>query len=446
MLATALYFALFLTVFAAPDAGLVDCGNGNGCPLDRKCIEDTTRLSEADFAAGIYVGVEYGCTPDGYLGSEVVVCSDARFSCPVTAPICDEARGQCVETLISYDAMELEMVDSFTNVNISAQVGAMPMIENSPSVPLPSVLALRGLYEKNDAEKNICPSLVNIPSFCTCRPTASGTVSTVECGFTLLSTRFAVAADFSPCLSPARLAFRVSSPVSFSLGTINAGFNFQRFIPGATVTIIVARVGARLQGRVNGNRERLRVELAVDACAQLAFWSVCGNRATRSLPFVIFAREYQFSAQLCTPQVAPREIAAPPTPAPAPIWNYVFETDCFAPSCRNCQVWRAVPWTCYRSHHAQAFVAFVCSDDGQNVGEYYFADNQCSRQLPDTDSWRTNVCHTIDPSWTFSMRCSTTALLEDVKHMAEFDSVSNFPRHVPFANLTDFRRVVRMTN
>lgn len=47
------------------DYGLVDCGNGNGCPSDRACVTGAQTLSQERIWSGDAVGLDYACTPDG---------------------------------------------------------------------------------------------------------------------------------------------------------------------------------------------------------------------------------------------------------------------------------------------------------------------------------------------------------------------------------------------
>merc|ERR1712151_472621 len=117
--------------------------------------------------------------------------------------------------------------------------------------------------------------------------------------------------DFALCTVPAHLDLVVTESthgVNFTLAGIEAGQEQDIPIPGLSVAIPkIGNAGVDVSVELDGDLEDLKMEVGVDACAEIAKHKVCGSTLTKHLPFWVLHGHYRFS-HFCEGLAAPLSV------------------------------------------------------------------------------------------------------------------------------------------
>eukprot|EP01047_Picozoa_sp_COSAG01_P008276 COSAG01_NODE_324_length_18846_cov_60.042193_13_plen_551_part_00 len=139
-----------------------------------------------------------------------------------------------------------------------------------------------------------------------------------ECGVTLLGVGLNFGAELDVCGTPARAQIFVDTiPASGTGGfvrSITAGVRV--FIPIPFISFSIPGIGGAggyMLGDIEGSLAMLNLQLAVDACAIVLGFEVCGSSLTSSLPFNFLDTSINFVGPCGGGPTPP-----PPTPPPGP--------------------------------------------------------------------------------------------------------------------------------
>lgn len=245
---------VFLIVIALTTAD-ISCGNGNVCPDHSTCVSNTTGT-----------GCKWGCAPV----PAAKICSDTRYSCPPSFQ-CNTTAQTCTSGAVSIPVMAN---------------GYAKQLLKGPSASICSVL--------NEY----------LPSFCYCSD-AANSLAKIKCPASLFGDTVTVEMDIAPCASPAYGDFLVSDSefgIKYEVGKVSAGDDESIDIPGLSVSIpgIPVSAGVVLDVGIDGNVASLKLNVGLDACAQIPVWGKeCGSDLTSSLPIELLQHTFSFNG-ICT--------------------------------------------------------------------------------------------------------------------------------------------------
>jgi hypothetical protein len=202
-----------------------------------------------------------GCSPV----PKASICSDVRFSCP-TGTACNMTALACTD--------------------------GTPLLGNVASTKT-----------TNAAAGSVCELIsMSLPSFCGCKDEALGGVMSCEVNMLGIET-VGVFADLLPCALPAKMSFEVTSAATgIKFGdSVELGTTTVVPVPGLTLGIpFVATAQVQVNVDLQGSVAAMEVDLALDACADLAFiGKKCGSDLTSGLPIGILKGGFSFSG-LCS--------------------------------------------------------------------------------------------------------------------------------------------------
>jgi len=249
---------LVLCVIVPRTAALEDCGNGAYC--FQKCVSKKPAA-----------GWRYACTTTSGAGEEeVVVCGDARFSCP-SGTICDDFNSRC---------------KSMTSANSSTS-----MLQNSD--------AHRAAKDVATEDSSTFCGLVKpeLPSECECLDRRHGGV--VNCSITLAgSDTFGLFLDVLPCDAAAHMDIRVTESlhhINYTVADISAGTSKEYPLPGMSVSIpTVGEAGLLVDVAFMGSLADLALKVGINACAESGGQKLCGSDLSSHLPFWIVNHTFHF--------------------------------------------------------------------------------------------------------------------------------------------------------
>ena len=282
-----------------PRAAFVNCGNGNFCRPDEKCV-----TSEAG------AGRKWGCAP-----KNATVCKYPRFSCPATHSACQFKDAKCANA-----AGETVAATENSKALGHAQMRAAKKAAKKQGV-------LRGLFDddktdddgKDDDKSDddaggdddsaagpIC-SVFNddLPSFCHCADVGGG--ADAKCTIDFLDIDSVVfEADLEPCnLKGSISVTETDMGVAWSEG-FGVDESIDIPIPGLSIDVpLVGSVGAVAKASVSGTVTSATFSIGLDAC--LGDANECGSDIPvigHYLPYTILDETYDFG-NVCSKQTTP---------------------------------------------------------------------------------------------------------------------------------------------
>lgn len=177
-----------------------------------------------------------------------------------------------------------------TSASAAAESLSVKYVGPSKPLNIPAVV--------NDVpNENLCDVVGgDLPSECDCTPNDIG--GDISCSFSLFSDEITLSANVQPCASPADIAFEIQD-TTFDIDytkTVSMDDTEQFDIPGLTFGIPdVATASAVMDVTVGGDLDDVTLTLALDACATVAGFSVCGSDLTSELPWTVLEGSYDFS-------------------------------------------------------------------------------------------------------------------------------------------------------
>jgi len=245
-------FSILSTLFATAAAWSVnECGNGNFCDATQTCVTNAANA-----------GRKFGCAPT----VDAVVCQDTRYSCP--------SKSQCLPATVAG-------INCTTGENAELNVIAQGLNNTAEAIDVCSVLT------------------AFLPSYCTCldKPPLGGLIN---CQVNVLNAdTVGMLIDLEPCANPATMSIVVTEAalgIKYTIADITAGTTEEVIIPGLFVPIpLVGQGQVQADITVDGNIDKLDIDIALDACLSVFGITECGSDLTSLLPVEVLQTSVGFT-------------------------------------------------------------------------------------------------------------------------------------------------------